>query len=411
MGTFLIHDCKFFNLFIHTGAGIYLNQSAEIDIIICADDCTQEQAILQSEPQSTYGSPGFYINMTTIPGNQYYIETEAILIEGEQAILYVESIDPNTRLVSREEHMFLPGQNTFYGVQFEAVSTTTRAGILFCDYTCNNRMIINQFRVAPFFVAPNFQNVLSYKVLDCFPDVLGLTGSAILEDLIGIVGPTGSQGPQGPDGPQGPMAVCPAVGPQGPQGSQGPRGLDGDQGPQGTQGPAGRSGPQGTQGPVGPVGPIGGVGAQGPQGPAGPQGVQGPLGPVGINGEPGLQGPTGTSVTMGIWETLWSRDGGVATSIEYQRLGDIVTLSVPAISFTPGGTATLETTVAMPVAIQPSLLSQDTVRIIEADGGIARLVRVSVVPSNVLISSDLMSGTEFTNVDIDIPDMTLTYNI
>jgi len=389
MGTFLIHDCKFFNLFIHTGAGININQSAELDVIICAEDCTSEQAILRSDPQNTFGSPGFYVNMTTIPGNQYYIEVEATLLEGEQAILYVESMEPNMRLVTREDHMFTKGQKTFYGVDFFAVSTITRAGILFCDFSAENQMIINQFRVAPFYVSPNYQSALSYKVLDCFPEVLGLTGST---DLPGIIGPTGPQGSQGP---------------------QGPRGTDGVQGPQGPQGPGGRGGPQGPQGPRGATGPVGTVGPQGAQGPAGPQGPQGIPGPVGINGEPGIQGNPGTSVTTGNWLTMWSRNGGIPAIIAFQILGNVVSLSIPAVSFpAPGSTtAFLSTTVIMPGTIRPTLLSQDTVKVIRADSNVGRLVRVSVVPGIIQISADLLPGTAFGDVDISLPDMTLTYFI
>lgn len=413
MGSFLIHDCKFFNLFIHTGAGIYINQSAQLDVVICAEDCTTEQAILRSEPQDTFGSPGFYVNLTTIPGNQYYIEVEATLLEGEQAIVYVESMEPNMRLVSREDHMFTQGQKTFYGVEFRAVSTITRAGILFCDWTADNQMIINQFRIAPFYVAPNYQSALSYKVLDCFPEVIGIEGSDQLNGLPGIIGPTGPQGSQGPAGPQGPMATCPAIGPQGSQGPQGPRGSDGTQGPQGAQGPAGQGGPQGPQGPRGATGPVGTVGPQGPQGPAGPQGPQGQPGPVGINGEPGFQGEPGTSVTTGNWTTMWSRNGGTPTIIAFQILGNVVTLSIPAISFTAPGTPTafLATTMNMPSSIRPTLLSQDTVKVIQADGTNARLVRISVVPGNLQVSADLLPGTAFDNVDITLPDMTITYFI
>jgi len=412
-GTFLIHDCSFFNLFIHQGAGLHSNHNGKLEVILCADNPGQHQAVLSSDPQTTHGSPGFYVNLTTIPGNQYYLEVEAKLIRGSRGILYVESIDPNERLVSREDHQFYPPppNRTFYGVHFIAQSTTTRAGILFCDYGSKNEMVIYQFRIAPFFVAPNFQHALSYQVLNCFPEFIGLTGSAYLLGLTGLIGPTGPQGAQGSAGAQGPASICPAVGPQGSQGPQGAYGPLCPTGPQGPIGPTGQGGPQGSQGPAGEPGPIGVPGPEGPTGLDGPQGAQGPAGPPGINGEPGIQGPPGTSPIIGTWSTNWQQ--GVTnspTEISYQRLGNTVTLTIPNISLpAPGLATTLVTSSPPPAEIEPSLASQDMIKIIEAPIGNPFLSRLQITPLNLSISSDLGQGNSFPNITIEIPNLSLTY--
>jgi hypothetical protein len=409
-GTFLIHDCSFFNLFIHQGVGVHSNQNGKLEVILSPG---QQKAVLSSEVQSINGSPGFYVSLTTIPGHQYYLEVEATLTKGPQAILYVESINPNQRLVSREDHQFQspPPNRTFYGVHFIAQSTTTRAGLLFCDYTTCNEMVIYQFRIAPFFVAPNFQKALSYQVLNCFPEFIGLTGSAYLQGLTGLIGPTGPQGAQGPDGPQGPASVCPAVGPQGPQGPQGPWGPSCPTGPQGPIGPTGQGGPQGAQGPEGQPGPIGVPGPEGPTGADGPQGAQGPAGSPGINGEPGIQGPPGTRPTTGTWSTNWQQGvTNTPTMISYQRLANTVTLTIPSISLpAPGLATTLLTSSSPPSEIVPSLASQETVKVIESPTGIPLLSRLQITPTELSISSNLAPGTAFPNATIEIPNISVTY--
>jgi Collagen triple helix repeat (20 copies) len=115
----------------------------------------------------------------------------------------------------------------------------------------------------------------------------------------------------------------------------------------------------GVPGPAGPTGPAGPQGVPGPTGPEGPQGPEGDQGPQGIPGPDGPQGPSGVpSYTTGTFPVTATGFSGTAPTgtAQYVRVGNVVTLALPALSGTSNAT-TFELT-GIPAAIWSTVPSQ-----------------------------------------------------
>jgi hypothetical protein len=421
MKPYPLHTCHFFNIFVHQEY-IEPNKGADLKIFTCAKE---QRALLESIPVipgQPGCTPGFRVCLKTQTGYQYFLEVDAVLTDGKDAFVYVESGDGKVRIVDRNDHRFKLCDRQYYGITFQAVSDRTYIGLLFFCNDVKNVLRITNFRIAPYLDIDNFvdENVNQWKCIsgqlgfpsgctDCDPNDCPPL-SALFGGPPGPQGPPGAQGtdgmngPTGPPGPEGPQGLQGGVGNLGPQGLSGPPGPTG---PQGFQGLPGIVGPRGTQGAIGAQGPAGEVGIQGPigaqgsQGAVGPQGAtgsDGPIGPTGPIGLQGFQGPTGAqgapgAGVLGTWTPLWTR---VTTPnplvIGYQIVGNVVTIGIPGVLFTgdPGGASVVMTFggQAMPTEITP-LVSQVAVIVRNNNLG-AGISRVDILNTGVIqISRDL----------------------
>lgn len=381
MKSYPLHSCHFFNIFLHTDY-IVSNKGADLVLYKCSENA---KAILQHDVMEPGCTPGFRACMETIVGYKYFLEIDAVLTEGKDAFVYVET-PAGVKVVDRSKR-FPICERTYYGITFEALTNKTWIGILFFCSDSANKLKISQFRIAPYLDINNFvdENIGQWQCLsgqlgfpsgctacqpsDCpaveemFAGPQGPSGPQGPTGDHGIIGATGAQGPTGPQGDGGPQ------GDNGPPGAQGVQGVMGEQGPPGPQGPFGPVGPPGPDGPVGPVGvtgaqgPIGSVGAMGTQGPPGLMGSVGPPGPIGPQGSVGgvgpmgFQGATGPAPITGTWTTGWNRTSGggaFTTDIQYQLVNRVASMFIPNVSFDGAGApSTISTSTAMPSEITP----------------------------------------------------------
>ncbi|MEX0596467.1 MAG: collagen-like protein, partial [Candidatus Paceibacterota bacterium] len=272
MKPYPLHTCHFFNLFVHQEY-IESNKGADLKIFTCAKE---QRALLESAagtPPQPGCTPGFRVCLKTQTGYQYFLEVDAVLTDGKDAFVYIESGDGKVRIVDRNDYRFKLCDRQYYGITFQAVSDRTYIGLLFYCNDVKNVLRITNFRIAPYLDIDNFvdENVNQWK---CIGGQLGF--------------PSGCTDCSPNDCP--PLSAL-FGGPPGPQGIPGVQGADG------VDGSTGPIGPEGPPGPVGPVGPLGPQGLSGPPGITGPQGFQGI---PGIPGPRGLQGPTGAQGDAGI---------------------------------------------------------------------------------------------------------------
>ena len=425
MKPYPLHTCHFFNIFVHQEY-IEPNKGADLKIFNCAKDqkaILESPAIIPGQPGCT---PGFRVCLKTQTGYQYFLEVDAVVTEGKDAFVYVESGDGKVRIVDRNDYKFKPCCRQYYGITFQAVSERTYIGLLFFCNDTKNVMKITNFRIAPYLDIDNFvdENVNQWKCItgqlgfpsgctDCDPSDCpplsalfggppgpqGIPGAQGSDGIDGPTGPPGSEGPQGTQGPEG------SPGPEGPSGPTGPPGVQGFQGLPGIFGPRGLQGPTGAQGPVGTIGiqgPPGAQGSQGPPGSLGPPGVDGPTGPqgetgaLGIQGATGPTGPTGSGIS-GTWTPLWTRTTTPnPLVIEYQIVGQVVTIGIPGVLFTgdPVSASVVMTFGGqpMPPAIIP--LASQVALIVRSNNLGPGISRVDILNTGVIqISRDLNQAT------------------
>lgn len=443
--SYPIDTCNYFNIFVHTDY-IQPNKGGNLTILQCSQDL---KAILTSDPSSSNCTPGFRVPLVTRPGDQYFLEADAILTEGKDAFIYLEDCS-GTKIVDRTCRFSLC-QREYFGLTWSAISEKTFIGILFfCSDTANKLQITN-FRCAPYLDPDNFLNLTNLNKLKCVSGQLGFPSGCTACSPADcppastmFAGPQGAQGPAGSTGVAGPQGATGVQGVPGVQGAQGAPGNQGAQGIQGGDGPQGFQGVQGSQGGIGAQGPRGATGVQGSMGLIGLQGSEGLLGNQGAQGNQGFQGaqgnqgfqgnqgnqgdmgfqgeigPTGPEPINGTWVTGWNRNllsGGDPTSLEYQLIDQVVSLVLPGIDFDTAGNSgelasIINTTSAMPSEITPANdVSFILIRNIFAGG--TDLSKMTITSGGVLqISRDLDSATIFGLTErVRIPNLASNHNL
>ncbi len=304
---------------------------------------------------------GVQLRLSTIPGVIYHVFITGQLFLGNEICLRIKNHNPVLYLNS--DSIFKIGADESKSFCFRALSHQTDL-IMITPVDC-------AMPLAPF--------GFTLKYLTIIPDCFMCKG--YVEGGTGIAGPPGEPGPlgkpglliPGPAGPEGPIGLTGpqgslgltgpigSVGPRGPLGltgnpsiTPGPEGFEGDQGATGFMGIIGALGDQGFLGPVGPEGMIGEANTTvGPTGPTGPTGITGPTGGTGPDG------PLTTNAETGEFTVEFYRgepDPVQIVNIQYQKLNNMVTISIPAFTAGPTGFGVpLLSTVILPVSIQPSV--------------------------------------------------------
>lgn len=100
-----------------------------------------------SVTSQTNSSAGFRVLFQTIPYQTYKIEIKANLIEGDQAFIYCESHQPNSRLIPRTNRFWPNQSSTSYTLSFQAITDRTYLGILFYSPNLNYTLHLTKFIV------------------------------------------------------------------------------------------------------------------------------------------------------------------------------------------------------------------------------------------------------------------------
>lgn len=295
---------------------------------------------------------GVQLRLSTIPGVVYHIFFTGQLTMGNQVFMRIKNRNPILYL-TREVTWKIGDQET-ESVCFRALSHQTDL-IMFTDKDCVQDLAPFAFTIFHLNIIPECFMCKGY--VEGPPGLSGPQGEPGVVGQPGITftGPSGPTGPSGVEGPTGSLGPQGSDGPIGPIGPIGPPGVQGQQ--QGNQGPVGRTGQFGFGGQIGALGPTGVQGGIGPRGnPAdgmalgpGPDGVTGPTGPQGDPGDIGPTGPAnGGEVSSGSFVIEFVRNPPgpppdppepvlVTTSIEYDQIGNQVTITILGFVVGAGG--------------------------------------------------------------------------